>query len=112
MSPASAAQRAAPVAIALLGGAACLGGTALLCGLATAIVAGSTGQWGAADAGRAMLWLLSAEALLALLALAAYAALLNRRRKAWWGLWWGAAAIAMGLGQSMLAVVALVMFNR
>lgn len=100
------------LAPALLGGLACLGGTAVLCFLATVLVAGSTSQWGAADAGHAMLWLLSAEALLALLALAAYAALLVRRRVPWWGLWCGAAGIAMALGQSLLAFVTLVVFNR
>lgn len=97
---------------ALLGGLACLGATALLCVLATVIVAGSTSHYGAAAAGTAMLWLLSAEALLGVLALVAYALLLVRRRVPWWGLWWTAVAAAMTLGMAMLGFVTLVMFNR
>jgi hypothetical protein len=105
-------ESAATTGPALIGGLVCLGGTALLCCLATVIVAGSTSHHGASAAGTAMLWLLSAEALLGNLALVAYAVLLVRRRVPWWGLWWGAVAISMGLGMAMLVFVTLVMFNR
>lgn len=106
------APHRATLAPALLGGLACLGGTALLSCLATVIVAGSTSHYGASAAGTAMLWLLSAEALLGVLALLAYAAVLVRRRVPWWGLWWTAVAVAMTLGMAMLGFVTLVMFNR
>lgn len=109
---ASADASSRPLVAAVLGATACLGGTAALCFLATVIVAGSTSHYGASAAGTAMLWLLSAEALLGVLALGAYALLLVRRRVPWWGLWWTAVAAAMTLGMAMLGFVTLVMFNR
>lgn len=112
MNAAPADQGRARLAAALLGAAACLGGTALLCVLATVVVAGSTSHYGAAAVGPVMLWLLAGEALLGLLALAAYALALVRNGVPWWGLWWGAVALVMGLGLVTLGFVTLVLFNR
>jgi hypothetical protein len=112
MSAAPADRLRAGRVAAVLGAVACLGGTALVCVGATVIVAGSTSRYGATAAGQAMLWLFAGELLIALLALLAYARTLIRRRLRWWGLWWGAVALLMGLGLALLGALTLVLFNR